>query len=369
MQKQLPFQIQAIPFGEATLLFSTASLTPAHARRGRRVYEDESNTTKETLRQFSTNMQNQDAEPAFQFLFGAYSTFSPETSAWPLSFLQGDGAPNTPPTSTQMIALSGVPTEPVMDGDRIAGYTFETADARYCILSNIHADDGSLSRTEQTQAVFEKMEALLQQVGMNFTDTLRTWIYLHDLLAWYDDFNVVRTQFFKERGVFEKMVPASTGIGAFTPAGEAITTALLAISPKNEKVKIKSVPSPLQCPAIDYKSSFARAVEITHSNSRLLCISGTASIAPGGETLYVGDCEKQIDLTMKVVHGILTSRKMDWKNTVRAIAYFKNAEDIPLFEAYCREQNIPPLPVAIVHAAVCRDDLLFEIELDAALTE
>ena len=52
--------------------------------------------------------------------------------------------------------------------------------------------------------------------------------YLNDLLEWYDEFNDVRTQFFTERGTFDKMVPASTGIGAGSAAGEAMVSALLA---------------------------------------------------------------------------------------------------------------------------------------------
>ena len=54
--------------------------------------------------------------------------------------------------------------------------------------------------------MFEKMEALLKQADMEFTDIARTWIYLNDLLEWYDEFNVVRTQFFRERGTFEDLV-------------------------------------------------------------------------------------------------------------------------------------------------------------------
>jgi hypothetical protein len=39
--------------------------------------------------------------------------------------------------------------------------------------------------------------------------------------------------------------------------------------------------------------------------------------------------------------------------------------DAPLLEEYCRAHGIPNLPVIHAHATVCRDDLLFEIELDA----
>ena len=325
----------------------------------------------EVFEQVSTEMKAHNAQIAFQYLFGGRQFYPKAVSAiknldWPLTLLHGDACqgPCTI-TGTQFIALSGAKLNPVMDGDRMVGNWYDTEDARYFLLGDIRADDLSLSREEQARAVFEKMEALLQQAEMKFTDIARTWIYLNDLLEWYDEFNVVRTQFFKERGTFDKMVPASTGIGAGTAAGEAMVCALWAVKPKHDGVKVFAVPSPLQCPALDYKSSFARAVEIDQPGSRLLTISGTASIEPGGKTVHLDDCEKQIKLTMEVVHAILTSRNMDWEDTSRAIAYFKDINEAYLLEKYCLENNLPELPVAISHADVCRHDLLFEIELDA----
>ncbi len=320
--------------------------------------------------QVSAEMASHDAQIAFQYLFGGRQFYPKAVSAikqldWPLTLLHGDACSGSTITGTQFIALSGAELNPVMDGDRKVGNWYDTEDARYCLLGDIRADDLSLGREEQAQAVFEKMESLLQQADMEFTDIARTWLYLNNLLEWYDEFNAVRTNFFKERGTFDKMVPASTGIGAGSAAGEEMVCALLAVKPKHDGVKIFAVPSPLQCPALDYKSSFARAVEIDQPGSRLLTISGTASIEPGGETVHLDDTKKQIELTMEVVHEILKSRNMDWEDTARAIAYFKDDSEAYMLEEYCIENNLPELPVAISHADVCRHDLLFEIELDA----
>ncbi len=327
-------------------------------------------TMHDVFNTVSVEMMANDANIAFQYLFGGRQFYPKAVSAikqlnWPLTLLHGDACSGASITGTQFIALSGAKLNPVMDGERIAGNWYDTDDARYCLLGDLRADDLSLSREDQALAVFEKMEALLKQADMDFTDIARTWLYLNNLLEWYDEFNVVRTQFFKERGTFEKMVPASTGIGAGSAAGEEIVCALWAIKPKHDGVKVFAVPSPLQCPALDYKSSFARAVEIDQPGSRLLTISGTASIEPGGKTVHLDNTEKQIKLTMEVVHGILKSRDMDWENTSRAIAYFKDINEAHLLEKYCIENKLPPLPVAISHADVCRHDLLFEIELDA----
>lgn len=352
-------KIVAFPHGEAQAYFITAQAT-----------EENLDTVFDHV---ADEMKKRQATIAFQYLFGGRQFHPQAVSAidkldWPLTLLHGDACSGEDITSTQFIALAGVTLHPILDNGRKVGNWYETADARYCLLGDLRADDLSLSPTEQARAVFEKMETLLKQADMEFTDIARTWLYLNDLLAWYDDFNVVRTQFFRERGVFEKMTPASTGIGAGTAAGEAMVSALLAIKPKNDKVKVFAVPSPLQCPAVDYKSSFSRAVEIVQPGARLLTISGSASIEPGGATAHLDDCEKQVELTMQVVHEILRSRGMDWSDTSRAIAYFKDMADTPLLKKYCIENKLPEIPIAISHADVCRADLLFEIELDAVKT-
>ncbi len=327
-------------------------------------------TIGSVIDQVAAEMAARDAKIAFQYVFGGRKFYPQAVSAinkldWPLTLLHGDACSGTTITGTQFIALSGAELHPVMDGGRKVGNWYETDDARYCLLGDLRADDLSLGREAQARAVFEKMETLLQQAGMAFTDIARTWLYLNNLLEWYDEFNVVRTDFFKEKGTFDKMVPASTGIGAGTAAGEEMVAALLAVKPKHDGVKIFPVASPLQCPALDYKSSFARAVEIDQPGSRLLTISGTASIEPGGATVHLNDTEKQIELTMAVVHEILKSRGMDWENTARAIAYFKDVTEAHLLHDYCVKNGLPELPAAISHADVCRHDLLFEIELDA----
>jgi enamine deaminase RidA (YjgF/YER057c/UK114 family) len=341
---------------------------------GVKAYFITAQATQESMHEVFNKVEDEmtalDAQIAFQYLFGG-RRFHPEVVSairaldWPLTLLHGDACSGGTITGTQFIAISGAKLHPIMDGDRKIGNWYETDDARYCLLGDIRADDLSLPRAGPARAVFEKMEQLLQQAGMVFTDVARTWIYLKDLLEWYDEFNQVRTRFFEERGVFDALVPASTGIGAGSAAGEAMVSALLAVKPKHDGVRVLPVPSPLQCAALDYKSSFSRAVEIQQPGSRLLTISGTASIEPGGRTVHVGDTARQIELTMKVVHEILKSRGMDWTNTVRAIAYFKDFSEAPLLEKYCLEHGLPELPVALSHADVCRHDLLFEIELDA----
>ncbi len=267
--------------------------------------------------------------------------------------------------SIQAVALSGIIPLPVRSGGRDTGFIYEDDCARYCRLCGLLPADLTASRAGQARSAFETAPAILAQNGFRFTDTVRTWIYLDHLLEWYDDFNAVRTAFFNETGIFDHIVPASTGIGAGNPFGAAITMDVLAVQPKSPEFKVQTVASPLQNPALDYKSSFSRAVELGSPTHRNLLISGTASIASDGKTVHQDDPEKQIRFTMDAVKAILESRGMNWNDLVRGIAYFKDMAYLPIYRRVASDLNIPRFPLAVSHAEICRHDLFFEIEVDA----
>ena len=237
-------------------------------------------------------------------------------------------------------------------------------------MSGIHAKSARQIRGDDAREAFYIMGEALATVGFDFSNVIRMWNYLDNLLEWYPEFNTVRNAFFEERKVYDAVVPAGTGIGTANEFGTAYIGDLWAVKPAagwtiSDNHKAFPVPSPLQCPAIDYKSSFSRAVELDSPNFRTLSISGTASIEQGGMTVHVGDTEKQINKTLEVIDAILKSRDMGWSDTVRAIAYFAEIDDLPLLYERLAAYSIPSIPIAISHAAICRDDLLFEMELDA----
>jgi len=135
----------------------------------------------------------------------------------------------------------------------------------------------------------------------------------------------------------------------------------------NRTIRVLAVPSPLQCPALDYRSAFSRAVEVQVPGRRHLYISGTASIDEHGASVYRGDIDGQIRWTMAVVEAMLKSRNMTWNdNALRAVTYFKDLQVAPRFTAYCRSHGLSERMVTPVQATMCREELLFEIELDAA---
>ncbi len=66
---------------------------------------------------------------------------------------------------------------------------------------------------------------------------------------------------------------------------------------------------------------------------------------------------------MDVVKAILNSRGMNWNDLVRGIVYFRDMDYLPIYKRVAFD--IPRFPLAISHADICRNDLFFEIEVDA----
>ena len=318
-------------------------------------------------------IRQKEAHIVSQFIFGG-AEFSgsgvPEVEKinghrdWPVTWIHGEGPSGMQFSGAQATAVTGDVTTLQLDGVTV-GSVYEDEFARYCRLGNLHALDTTQSNERQTEETFERMLLALAEANMTFDNVIRTWLYMDRILDWYDEFNVVRTAFFEKHGVLEGIVPASTGIGVANSANAAMVADVLAIEPKTPDVHIEMVDSPLQGAAWEYGSSFSRGVEVVVPDCRRLYIYGTASITPDGATAHVGDVEKQIALTMEVVAAILEGRGMEWADTNRAIAYFKDIKNAPLYHDYCQKHGLPHFPVSLAHADICRDDLLFEIELDA----
>ncbi len=266
-------------------------------------------------------------------------------------------------------AVSGTSIKPLSYNGRPAGTVFDDGCVQYCRLAGLLPPDAHIGKPEQATAVFQQMDSLLDDAGMVFADVLRTWFYNDDILGWYPEFNSVRNKFFTEKKVYEGLLPASTGIGGRNLLGAALVSGLIAIKTDSQEVSAFEVPSPMQSPAPQYGSSFSRAVELELPDLRRMYISGTASIDEHGKSVFLDDPAAQVRQTMEVVQAILRSREMDWGDVTRSLAYFKRAKDAPLFKKYCEENGVPSFPAIIVENDVCRDELLFEIEVDAVVAK
>ncbi len=287
-------------------------------------------------------------------------------SQWPVSWVIGNNcflSDNI--AGAQIYAVKGVDVKSLVVNSRTTGRIFQDSSVKYCHLSDIKALNTAASLNEQATETFERINSSLIAAGMKMTDIVRTWFYNDDILGWYDIFNNVRTKYYNNSKIFDNLLPASTGIGGGNPQKAANQVSLLALNSLDGAQRAREIKSPMQNPAGDYGSSFSRAMEIDAGDLCRLSISGTASIDPEGNTVYLDDVLKQTELTFKVAQAILNSRQMDFSHVVRGIAYFRYAKDATIFQEYCDRFGARKSTFIVSENVVCREDLLFEIELEA----
>jgi enamine deaminase RidA (YjgF/YER057c/UK114 family) len=282
----------------------------------------------------------------------------------PVTWVEGADCEGKPVAGIQLHAFTGE-VEQIERNGRVVGSVFTEGGARQCFIGGLSPGDKTLTRSDQTHQTLEELQLVLALAGFEMADIVRTWFFLEDILAWYDDFNRARTKTYSGVKFRTGSLPASTGVGAKNPAAAALTLAAWAFRPFESSARAGEVASPLQCPAPAYGSSFSRAMEIATDAGRRLFISGTASIAPGGKTLWPGDVRKQVELSMDVVEAILRSRGLTFADLSRATAYFRHASDAGVFMDWLAANRLARMPVVVSRCDVCRDDLLFELEADA----
>ena len=283
---------------------------------------------------------------------------------FPITWAEGAACNGSLIAGIQAYAFTG-DVERIESGGRVVGSIFTEGGARQCLIGGLTPADKTLSRADQTTMTLEHLQTVLSRGGFELADTVRTWFFLENILSWYDDFNRARTKIYSGVKFRSGSAPASTGVGAKNPDGTALMLAAWAVRPLKSTAQAREIASPLQCPAPAYNSTFSRAMEVSSSSGRRLFISGTASIAHGGKTLWVGDVRKQIDLTMDVVEAILRSRGMSFADLTRATAYFRHPIDAVLFVQWLTSNRSVKIPILTAQCDVCRDDLLFELEADA----
>ena len=105
---------------------------------------------------------------------------------------------------------------------------------------------------------------------------------------------------------------------------------------------------------------------------KALCsVSGTASILEA-KSMYIGDAEKQTETTLDNIEKLISVDNLRANNIVAAnggleaglqfVVYIKHVKDYESVRAICEKRLPQDVPLFYVHADVCRDDLLVEVE-------
>lgn len=252
-----------------------------------------------------------------------------------------------------------------LPGGPACGRFFEQNGCRYISLSGLTAPGATAP--EQAATMFEKTRVALAAAGGDLASVGRTWLWLGDILPWYDDLNRVRNQFFTANGLIDRAagrvrVPASTGIG-IGPTGAGLC-ALDAYAVVGEKRRLEFfMAGGHQNAAMAYGSAFSRAARCSSPSGEVIFISGTAAIDTSGASEFPGDAVKQTEATVANVRAIMASAGAGDEDVVQAIIYCKTAEVERQVESICAKL---PWPHLVMQADVCRPELLVEIEATAA---
>lgn len=281
---------------------------------------------------------------------------------FPLTWIEGETCTDSFMNGMQVWAFKGQLEYFQAKGD-VKGCYFEDEQGSYLFTGDLLSAPAQ-NPEEGYADLLGQINSVLNEKGFTFNDIVRTWYYLDDILSWYDAFNRVRTHFFKQYGVFEKLVPASTGVSGKNKRGTAVTMELLAFRPKVETVDLKQVQSPLQNEAGEYGSSFSRAIRIGTDAYQWMTISGTASILPSGETANIGDVQKQIAHSFEVIGQMVKNEGYSFNDITRATAYLKDHSSYELLQSFLNENPEYQVPLVVTQNIICRDDLLFEVEMD-----
>jgi enamine deaminase RidA (YjgF/YER057c/UK114 family) len=270
-------------------------------------------------------------------------------------------------SGAQIYAVTGDATIELVEVEGVArGRIVRSGDQTVVLASGLVAAECA-TRAEQTRGIFLQAEQVVGAAGGDLFDVARTWMWLTDLLEWYDEFNDVRNALFTDRGLLgsdeDPILPASTGISLDHAEGAYCTMDLLAVLGK-EGVVARHQAGGEQGSAYDYGSAFSRAVTARTLAGKTVLVSGTAAIDEAGYTEHLDDIERQISDTIHHARAILADGGCGDADVVHAIMYCKTPEVELAVRRQCADLVWPQI---IAVCDVCRHDLLFETELTACV--
>lgn len=246
----------------------------------------------------------------------------------------------------------------------VVGRALKVGDIQHVTVSGLTPSDSS-SLESCGQSLLDDAEAILKSAGVEFPAITRTWFWLGDILDWYDEFNIVRSEFFSERGMIRSKadddMPASTGIGVFPLGGAPCALDFVSVTGPTRLCKNLTFAGN-QDSALKYGSAFSRATQAKTPAGETVYVSGTAAIDMKGDTVCIGDAEAQIRDTIKNVRGVLSDTNCADSDVVHAFAYCKTPEVEQVWQSIRDEM---PWPFVTIIADICRHNLLFEIEATA----
>ena len=266
----------------------------------------------------------------------------------------------------------------IMDGQDPCGHAWRRNDTICLVLQNINGKDGNRNgngtRHLQVRQMLNRAERILRENGASYRDVVRTWFYLSDILDWYASFNKARSEKYGEFGIMpgpgdrDLLLPASTGIKGDTPSGAAAAMDLIAVVGETGRQHVRQLTNASQLDAFRYGSAFSRGAIIQEPDVSLIEVSGTAAIDQQGRSQFPGNIRGQISCTFDKIERLIGQEGAGLGDIAAATVFVKKPEHAFVFWEMIEERGLEALPAVCVVADVCREELLFEIDAEAAVT-
>lgn len=265
----------------------------------------------------------------------------------------------------------------IRDGaGRPIGYGWRRGGADYLMLQNVHGlDRPGEARRVQTGRMFDNATEILEANGATYRNVVRTWIYLSDILSWYDEFNAVRNERYQCLGIMPTVgdhgpggpisLPASTGIKGDNPMAAACVMDVLAIVGSDERRPIvEQLTNDRQEDAFLYGSAFSRAAYIGEPDVASILVSGIAAIDEKGRSRHIGDLRAQIQFTLDNLEALAGQKGASLADICQACVFLNRPDEksVQLFRELIAQRGAVNVPAVCMEADVCRDDLLFEMD-------
>lgn len=255
------------------------------------------------------------------------------------------------------------PAGPLACSGGCAEFSCTRGPLRHLWLSGLCDNTGG-DAFSQTTAVLEKHDEWLTRHDMTLAENVvRTWWFVRDIDADYQQLVDARGRVFRKQGLTENThYIASTGI-AGTHSDPAARLSLDSYAIRGlcpGQVEHLSAPDHLG-PTHIYGVTFERATAISYADRRHILISGTASIDAAGNIIHPGNALRQLDRTLENISALLATAKARLDDLAMILVYLRDPADGPVIEMILR-QRFGCLPMLLLHAPVCRPGWLVEIE-------
>jgi enamine deaminase RidA (YjgF/YER057c/UK114 family) len=294
----------------------------------------------------------------------------------PFLYLEGKPACESPMSG---IVLYGIETktesghdkpalERVYESDDLVGTLIKRKNGEELSLMSVtgcsSGKRSALDFVDETREVYAKINRVLTRCGFSIRNIVRTNFYIPELLENYGLFNQCREEFFRSHADNLGSYPASTCIKANSMHNSQIVANIIAVKSEFD-LEVEPIRTGKQCEAPEYGKLFSRGMMLSSDKFSRVYISGTASINRNGESVFQDLPREQMMFTIECVQELLKNSNMTFDDVTASTIYMKRKEDFTVFQEVRQKSAIRNIPMVCAIADVCRDELLFEMDLIA----